>query len=89
LKSNCYFATASPDAFERERLALLTQVADPITIRRLTDLRVGRGWSCLDVGAGDGSVAHWLAGRVGPIGRVVATDLNLRFLEGHELRREP
>src|SRR5262249_33083992 len=69
-------------AFERERLALLTQIADPITTRRLTDLGVGPGWRCLDVGAGDGSVARWLAGRVGPAGRVVATDLNPRLLVG-------
>jgi SAM-dependent methyltransferase len=82
---NRYFAKDSPDAFERERLALLTQIADPITIRRLTDLGVGPGWRCLEVGAGAGSVARWLAGRVGPEGRVVATDLNPRFLVGHAL----
>jgi SAM-dependent methyltransferase len=51
----------------------------------LTDLGVGPGWRCLDVGAGDGSVARWLAGRVGPEGHVVATDLNPRFLDGHGL----
>jgi SAM-dependent methyltransferase len=82
---NRYFAKESPDAFERERLALLTQFADPITTRRLTELGVGPGWRCLDVGAGDGSVACWLAGRVGSKGRVVATDLNPRFFGGHEL----
>ena len=36
--ANRYFATDSHDAFERERLALLTQIADPITTRRLADL---------------------------------------------------
>src|SRR5215468_4269060 len=85
MKGNRYFAKDSPDAFERERLALLTQMADPITTRRLTDLGVGPGWRCLDVGAGDGSVARWLAGQVGSQGRVVATDLNPRFLVGHGL----
>jgi SAM-dependent methyltransferase len=44
---------------------------------------VGPGWRCLDVGAGDGSVARWLALRVAPEGRVTATDLNPRFLVGH------
>jgi SAM-dependent methyltransferase len=78
-----YVAKDSPDAFERERLAVLTRITDPITIRRLLDLGVGPGWRCLDVGAGDGSVARWLAGRVGPEGCVVATDLNTRFLGGH------
>jgi SAM-dependent methyltransferase len=80
-----YLAKDSPDAFERQRLALLTQIADPITTRRLTDLGVGAGWRCLDVAAGDGSVGRWVAGRVGPRGRVVATDLNPRFLDGHGL----
>jgi SAM-dependent methyltransferase len=81
---NHYLGKDSPDAFERERLALLTQIADPITTRRLTDLGVGPGWRCLDVAAGDGSVARWLAERVGSQGRVVATDLNPRFLCGLE-----
>jgi 2-polyprenyl-3-methyl-5-hydroxy-6-metoxy-1,4-benzoquinol methylase len=80
-----YFAKDSPAAFERQRLALLTQLADPITTQRLSRLGVGPGWHCLDVGAGDGSVARWLASRVGPEGRVVATDLNTRFLTGHGL----
>jgi SAM-dependent methyltransferase len=85
MTENRYLAKDSPDAFERERLALLTQFADPVTTRRLTELGVGPGWRCLDVGAGNGSVARWLAGRVGPQGRVVTTDLNPRFLGGHGL----
>jgi SAM-dependent methyltransferase len=83
MKGNRYFAKDSPGAFERERLGLLTQIADPITTRRLTDLGVGPGWRCLDVGAGSGAAARWLAGRVGLAGRVVATDLNPRFLGWH------
>jgi 2-polyprenyl-3-methyl-5-hydroxy-6-metoxy-1,4-benzoquinol methylase len=82
-KHRRYFAKDSPDAFERERLALLTEVADPITTRRLSRLGVGPGWHCLEVGAGDGSVARWLASRVAPEGRVVATDLDTRFLARH------
>jgi SAM-dependent methyltransferase len=85
MTENRYLAKDSPYAFERERLVLLTQFADPITTHRLTDLGVGPGWRCLDVGAGDGSVARWLAGRVGRDGHVVATDLNPRFLGGHGL----
>ena len=45
------------------------------------EIGVGRGWSCLEVGAGAGSIARWLAHRVGPTGRVVATDLDTRFFE--------
>jgi SAM-dependent methyltransferase len=85
MNPTCYFAKDSPDVFERERLALLTRLADPITTRRLMSLEVERGWTCLDAGAGDGSVARWLADRVGPEGRVVATDLDPRFLVEHDL----
>ena len=42
---------------------------------------VGPGWRCLEVGAGAGSIAGWLADRVGPSGQVIATDLDTRFLE--------
>jgi hypothetical protein len=69
-----YFAKDSPAAFERERLALLAQLADPLMTQRLSRLGVGPGWHCLEAGAGAGSVARWLASRVGPAGRVVATD---------------
>jgi len=80
-----YFANDSPETLERERLVILTQLADPITARRLTNLGIGSGWRCLEVGAGDGSVARWLAERVGPAARVVATDINVRFLSAREL----
>jgi SAM-dependent methyltransferase len=72
--------SANADAFERERLGLLHQLLDPLTDRRLDRLGVQPGWSCLEVGAGDGSVARGLAARVGPQGQVVATDIDTRFL---------
>src|SRR6516165_1192119 len=75
-----YIASHSAEAFERERLGLLERVADPITLRRLQSLGVREGWRCLEIGAGHGSVARWLAKQVGPQGQVVATDLNPRFL---------
>jgi SAM-dependent methyltransferase len=37
------------------------------------------------VGAGAGSVSRWLAKRVGPTGKVVATDIDTRFLTGMSL----
>ncbi len=40
------------------------------------------GWACLEAGAGAGTIANWLAGRVGPTGRVVALDVDPRFLTG-------
>src|SRR5687768_10129658 len=65
----------------RERFAALPRLYDPGTIRHLAALGVGAGWRCLEVGAGGGSIARWLAQRVGSTGYVVATDLDTRFLE--------
>ncbi|MFO0592679.1 MAG: AMP-binding protein [Polyangiaceae bacterium] len=79
-----YFAAGTADAFELERLGHLQQMLNPITFRRLEKLGVAKGWRCLDMGAGEGSVARWLAERVGPEGRVVAADLHPRFLVGIE-----
>lgn len=63
-----------PDA-EQARLARIHAYQDPPTINRLVELGVTTGWQCLDVGAGGGSIAVWLSDRVGPTGRVLATDL--------------
>lgn len=65
----------------RRRIELLEAYLDPPTFRRMEDLGTGPGWSCLEVGAGGGSVTRWLAERAGPEGRVVAVDLDTRFLE--------
>ncbi|MGW0710925.1 methyltransferase [Streptomyces sp. NPDC002643] len=51
---------------------------------RLTDVGVTEGWKCLEVGGGSGSIARWLAQRVGTGGQVVVTDLDTRFLKGVE-----
>jgi SAM-dependent methyltransferase len=40
---------------------------------------------CLEVGAGGGSVASWLSEQVGPTGRVVATDIDIRWLKDLKL----
>jgi SAM-dependent methyltransferase len=63
------------------RFAALSALFDPGTIRHLQERGVGRGWHCLEVGGGGGSIASWLADRVGPTGRVLATDIDPRFLE--------
>jgi SAM-dependent methyltransferase len=66
---------------ERERLGHLTTLADRGSAGTLARLGVDAGWACLEVGAGNGSLARWLADRVGPTGRVVATDVDDRFVE--------
>ncbi|MFT4165689.1 MAG: methyltransferase domain-containing protein [Microlunatus sp.] len=63
-----------------DRWAALSALFDEPTFRRLREVGVGAGWHCLDVGAGGGSVARWLAERVGPSGHVTATDLDTRWL---------
>ena len=71
---------------------------DSVTRRHLARTGLGAGWDCWEVGAGSGSVARWLAERVGPSGSVLATDIdtsgmraghhgNLRVAE-HDLLEE-
>jgi SAM-dependent methyltransferase len=66
---------------ERQRLADLEAVFDPNTIRHLRAVGVPPGGRCLEVGAGAGSIARWLCQEVGPEGQVVATDIEVDFLE--------
>ncbi len=66
---------------ERERLAGLEASLDPGTTRHMESIGVGPGWTCLEVAGGGGSITQWLCGRVGPQGKVVATDINTRFLD--------
>ncbi len=66
---------------ERERLDSLTRLYDPGTLEVCERLGVTDGWRCLDVGAGTGSLAAYLARRVSTSGRVTAIDLDTRFLE--------
>lgn len=73
-------ATAVPYAFHTsshvsQQLQHLQTCLDPFTVGQLEQVGVDAGWSCLEIGAGGGSVAAWLAARVGPSGQVLATDL--------------
>ena len=67
------------------RFAALSALFDPGTIRHLRDRGVAPGWRCLEVGGGSGSIASWLADRVGPTGHVLVTDIDPRFLESLQL----
>src|SRR5215472_16770728 len=59
----------------------LSDLYDANTIRHIEGRGVERGWSCLEVGGGGGSIASWLCARVGVTGRVLATDLDSTFLQ--------
>jgi 2-polyprenyl-3-methyl-5-hydroxy-6-metoxy-1,4-benzoquinol methylase len=62
----------------------LADLLDPVTTARLRELR--RDWSgaaCLEVGAGGGSIARYLADQVGPDGTVIALDLKPQHITPH------
>ncbi|MGH3671987.1 MAG: class I SAM-dependent methyltransferase [Pseudonocardiaceae bacterium] len=65
---------------ERDRLLLLEQVKNPDTIRVLESLPSNGSSRCLEIGAGMGSIAYWLAARY-PQGHVVAVDIDTRNLD--------
>ena len=58
----------------------MEQRLDPLTKRRIEQLHLAREARCLEIGGGRGSITRWLADRVGPNGKVTATDLQLDFL---------
>jgi ubiquinone/menaquinone biosynthesis C-methylase UbiE len=65
----------------QKRYRELSALYDAQTIRHIEHRGVEEGWSCLEVGGGGGSIASWLCTRVAPTGRVLATDIEPRFLE--------
>src|SRR5262245_47729821 len=69
---------------ERDRLTALESLYDRATRRLLHELGLRTGLRCLEVGCGAGGIALWLADRVGETGHVLATDLDTRFLDGHD-----
>ena len=66
---------------EGGRLALMSRLLDPMHRRHLDGLGVRPGDRALEVGCGNGTIAAWLAERVGPHGRAVAVDLDLSLIE--------
>jgi len=73
-----------------EQHRCLAAAYDGITTARLEATGVGPGWQCLEIGAGGGSVALWLAERTAPGGGVLATDLDpvhIPARPGLEVRR--
>ncbi len=53
---------------------------DGSTIRQFERLGVARGWHCLELGAGAGSIARWLSDAVGEDGSVTAVDRDTSLL---------
>lgn len=68
-------------AEEHTRLAAMESLWDPGTQALLEELGLGgseRPWRCLEVGAGGGSLLHWMTDRGAT---VVAVDIDTRFIE--------
>lgn len=76
-------AAAGREAAEDQRLSLLEEIYDPGSRRRRQIVQPG--WRCLEIGAGRGSMALWLAEQVGASGAVVATDIDVTYLRRLEL----
>lgn len=84
---------------ERDRQQLLrghhntlSALLDANTFRHLDRLGITAGWRCWEVGAGAATVPTWLAQHVGPAGHVLATDIDVTFLQSpgnlpYEVRR--
>lgn len=63
------------------RYRQLSRLYDTNTIRHIEQRGIDRRWSCLEIGAGGGSITRWLCARVGVRGRVLAIDIDPQFLE--------
>ena len=75
----------------KQHVALLEHLLDEPTLRTLQGAGVREGSRCLEIGAGGGSVARWLAERAGPSGHVIAVDLETGHLDefpGIDIRRQ-
>ncbi len=75
------YAFAGVDrARELERLRRIERIFDAASQRLLEAVNLSPGARCLEVGAGAGLIAAWLAERVGAEGEVVAVDRDASFL---------
>lgn len=91
------YAFSNSSAQAPDQLATLEAYLDPLTITCLEAVGLRPGARCLELGAGGGSIARWLAERTGPAGQVVAVDqdtsrlapaVNLEIVQ-HDLRHGP
>lgn len=63
---------------ERARLAGLESLWEPGSRAAVTEIGLGPGWNCLEVGAGGGSLVEWMAAQDA---HVTAIDLNTEFID--------
>lgn len=80
MSASKYVFTETQDAQELNRLQALEQIFDVASHHQLQSTGLTTNWTCLEVGAGAGSIAQWMTGIVGQNGKVVAVDLDTRFV---------
>lgn len=85
MSENKYVFTDTQLNSELERLRMLERVCDPLSQRLILSTGLTRGWQCLEVGAGAGSIVKWMSEIVGTSGRVIALDIDTRFIESISL----
>jgi len=79
----------TPYAFDNDEptasdlLGALGATFDEFTTARLLKAGIAAGMRCLEVGAGAGTIAVWLADQVGLTGAVIATDLKPQHVPAH------
>jgi SAM-dependent methyltransferase len=78
------YALANASPHGNPHLNGLSGMFDPFTAARINESSTLAGARCLELGAGNGSVAIWLAEQVGPDGHVTATDLDVRRIPDHD-----
>lgn len=80
-----------------QRFAALSELFDACTFRHLDAVGLAPGWRVWEVGAGGPTVPSWLYRRVRSRGRVLATDIDTRWLDPaagyqvlrHDVGRDP
>ena len=80
MSDEIYIHQTADDDVEHERLTLMAELYDSATHDLLSSAVDLSGARVLEIGAGHGGIARWLGDQVGPGGRVIATDIDLRFL---------
>lgn len=84
MKSKYIFTDTQFD-FELKRLQILERVSDATSRRRILATGLTTGWQCLEVGAGAGSIMRWMSQEIGTAGKVIAIDVDTRFVEDTSL----
>ena len=77
---NDYIFGGNQQEQELLRLRLIEKALDPVTISHLQATGIRKGWRCLEVGAGAGSVMQWMGSVIGDRGQVVAVDTNTNHI---------